>query len=116
MIYKATQIKDQRFDAARGGQGFLTTRALISGDEFCGKGRMFNYCVLEPGSSVGNHGHEGEIEVYYILKGEGTYNDNGEDVSVCAGDVTYCDDGQVHGIVNSGKEDLEFMALILFTK
>ncbi len=115
MIYKAADIKDERMEKARGGVGFMMTKALISGDEFCGKGRMFNHSVLEPGSSVGVHKHEGDIEVYYILEGEGTYNDNGKAVPVSAGDVTYCKDGEVHGLENTSKANLEFIALILFS-
>ncbi len=115
MIRRAQDIADERMEKARGGVGFMLTKALIKDDEFCGKGRMFNHSVLEPGSSVGVHKHSGDIEVYYILKGEGTYNDNGTLVPVSAGDVTYCADGETHGLENTGKENLEFLALILFS-
>ena len=32
---------------------------------------------------------------------------------VKAGDVVFCDDGEGHGLLNSGKGDLTFIALIL---
>lgn len=38
---------------------------------------------------------------------------NGTKYPVKAGDVVFCDDGEGHGLLNNGKEDLKFMALIL---
>ena len=63
-------------------------------------------------SKTGNL-HEGESETYYILTGTGIYNDNGTKYPVKAGDVVFCDDGEGHGLLNNGKEDLKFIALIL---
>ena len=65
---------------------------------------------------MGNHKHNGEIEIYYILEGEGMYNDNGVEAPVKAGDVTVCNDGESHGLLNTGSTDLKMVALILFTK
>ena len=56
------------------------------------------------------HVHEGESETYFILAGSGTYNDNGTKYPVKAGDVVFCDDGEGHGLLNSGKGDLTFIA------
>ena len=97
-----------------GGQGSLDCMPLLKGDEFHGKGRTFSVNTLKPGSSIGVHTHKGEFEVYYILKGEGIFHDNGADVKVKAGDVAYTWDGQSHGMINDGAEDLEMIALVLF--
>jgi len=98
-----------------GGQGCMDSIPLLTGDEFHGKGRVFAVNTLKPGHSIGVHTHKGDFEIYYILKGEGIYHDNGADVRVKAGDVTYTWDGQSHGIINDGAEDLEMIALVLFT-
>jgi mannose-6-phosphate isomerase-like protein (cupin superfamily) len=50
-------------------------------------GRLFAHVTLEPGRSIGYHTHEGETEFYYIIKGEGVFNDNGTDVTVYPGDT-----------------------------
>ncbi len=34
--------------------------------------------TLEPGCSLGYHEHHGESETYYIIQGQGEYNDNGK--------------------------------------
>jgi mannose-6-phosphate isomerase-like protein (cupin superfamily) len=98
-----------------GGEGHMDSMPLLKDDEFHGKGRVFAVNTLKPGHSIGVHTHKGDFEVYYILKGEGLYHDNGADVRVKAGDVAYTWDGQSHGIINDGAEDLEMIALILFT-
>jgi len=115
MIRHKTQIPQEIREGLFGGAGSLNIIPLLTGDEFHGKGRLFSVSTLKPGHSVGVHTHKGDFEVYYILKGEGLYHDNGTDVRVKAGDVTYAWDGQCHGLINDGTEDLEMIALILFT-
>ena len=56
--------------------------------------------------------HHGESETYYIIKGQGEYDDNGTKRPVTVGDKTFTPDGCGHGIANTGDEDLVFMALI----
>lgn len=106
----ATTVERSMF----GGPGLGRALQILNEGEFAEKGRLFNHVTLAPGCAVGKHAHHGEFEVYYILKGQGTYDDNGTECTVVAGDVTICPDGESHGLLNSGSEDLEFIALILF--
>ena len=99
-----------------GAPGEVDFRQILNAGEFFDKGRLFNHCVIKPGMGLGLHKHTDEIEVYYILSGEGRYDDNGTEVTVRPGDTTVCYDGESHAIYNDGTEDLEFIALILFTK
>ena len=88
-------------------------RILLGADEMSGKVRLFNHIVLHPGCGFGWHVHDGDSETYYILRGEGEYNDNGEARTVKAGDVTFCEDGNGHGVSCTGDEALRFIALII---
>ena len=99
------------------GKGEVTGTTVLPPEPsaFCGHGHLFNHVTIKPGNSLGDHRHEGEFEVYYFLKGEGIYNDNGTDVPVRAGDVAICKDGEVHGLKSTGTEDLEMIALILYS-
>jgi len=109
----------QRSAAVRfGGKGEIEMVSILPPipEAFHGKGRLFSHVVLKPGEELGSHRHDGDFEVYYYIKGEGTYNDNGKMIPVKAGDVTVCNDGEMHGITNTGKANLEYIALILFTK
>lgn len=90
-------------------------KILNSPEELFGKGRLFNHVFLDPGAAVGWHVHHGDGEIYYILKGEGDYCDNGTMVKVHAGDVTSVSDGEGHSLLNTGSEPLEAIALVLYT-
>ena len=84
-----------------------------SNPKFCGHGRLFAKMTLEPGCSIGWHEHHGESETFYILAGAARYCDNGEWVTLRAGDCAYTPSGEGHSIANAGTQPLEFMALIV---
>ena len=108
--------EEQRVTKAnsRGGAGEVQMRFLVNGaEELYGKGKLFNHMVMEPGVSVGLHAHDGDNEIYYILTGTGEYNDNGTIVTVKAGDVCICNDGETHALINTGSEVMEFIALVV---
>jgi mannose-6-phosphate isomerase-like protein (cupin superfamily) len=75
--------------------------------------RLFSLVQVKPGEEVQYHMHIGESEHYFILSGQGIYNDNGNKVEVTAGMVTLTPSGQGHSIRNTGDEMLTFIALIL---
>ena len=104
------------FKCIREGIGEVEMHKIANGaDELYGKGRLFNRMILAPGNSIGEHVHEGDNEIFYFLAGTGTYNDNGTIVEVAAGDTAICNEGELHGLVNTGDVPLEFIALILFS-
>lgn len=74
---------------------------------------LYAKVIVPPKASVGYHEHHGDSESYYILEGEGVYDDNGEKRAVKAGDSTWTPDGFGHSIENTGDKDLVFMALII---
>mgnify|MGYP002241242317 CR=1 FL=1 len=65
------------------------------------------------GCELGYHEHHGETETYYVLSGSATYIDNDKEYEIKAGDVTFCKDGDGHGIKNHGTEPIIFIALVL---
>ena len=71
------------------------------------------HVTIRPGCSIGDHPHVHETEFYYILKGEGVFNDNGKEVVVHAGDICATGYGEVHGMENRSDEVLEMIALIV---
>ena len=75
--------------------------------------KLFTYVEIEGGEEVSFHIHKGDSESYYILSGEGLYDDNGSTRAVSAGTVTFTPSGQGHALKNIGKEKLRFVALIL---
>ena len=112
------RTKDEQvieFKCIRNGNGEAEMHKILNNaEELYGKGRMFNHLFLAPGRSIGEHRHEGDNEIFYFLKGSGTYNDNGKIVRVFPGDTAICSSGECHSLVNDGDETLELIALILY--
>ena len=103
------------FASVRDGIGKAEIHKILnSAEELYGKGRLFNHMILPPGCSVGEHTHEGDNEIYYILKGSGSYNDNGNRTRLFPGDTAVCNNGECHSLINDGEEPLELIALILY--
>ena len=102
-----------KVEHVNGGDGYIIREAMVTSEEVGEACRMYARIHLDPGCEVGYHEHHGETETYYLTKGAGIYNDNGKEYPVEVGDVTFCADGNGHGIKNAGEEDLVFVALIL---
>lgn len=107
-------MKTERVENMAGGKGHVIIRHILGEKELNGKCGLYAEVTIEPGCSLGYHEHHGESETYYILKGQGNYDDNGTIRPVKPGDVTFTPDGRGHGLTNSGEEDLVFMALIIY--
>ena len=115
MIRKGSDRIVEKPQRKFGAPGFITVRQLINDPgELNGKGRVFAHTTVLPGNGIGFHMHVGDGEIYYVYSGKGEYNDNGVITTVEAGDVTFCPPGTGHGILNTGDEPLELIALILY--
>ena len=94
---------------ANGGKGRVVVKHILDEKELNGKCKMFAEVTIAPGCSLGYHEHHNESETYYIIKGQGEYNDNGALRPVTVGDKTFTPNGQGHGIENTGDTDLVFI-------
>ena len=106
--------KIQKVENTCGGKGHVIIEHILGEKELNGKCGLYAKVIIEPGCTLGYHEHNGESETYYILSGEGNYNDNGTIRHVKAWDVTFTPSGSGHGLDNTTDEDLVFMALIIF--
>ena len=100
----------------KGGKGTVRVVNILEQEEMFGLGRLFAVSIIPPGASIGQHTHSGDFETYFILKGRARVNDNGTVAELGPGDMTQCRDGHFHSIENIGEEELEYLAVILFTK
>ena len=112
MILKSSNIPSFAEENPMGGKGHLDLVKMSEAGCFSDGIITFAKASLAPGAEVGYHIHTGDDEAYYFLSGVGEYNDNGKVVTVGAGDFTYTNNGEGHGIKNVGEESLEFIALI----
>ncbi|WKY46400.1 cupin domain-containing protein [Eubacteriaceae bacterium ES3] len=113
MIFKKEMLKKEVRSNMRGGSGEVALTHLAD-EMILGKNcRLFSKTLLKPGDSIGDHPHHGEKEIYVFLKGQGLVTDDDKEVAVFPGDVMVTPDGHSHSVLNTGDEDLEFIALIL---
>ncbi len=112
MIRKNQEMVTEVRNQMRGGEGNTTITHIYKKDELKGNSRLCARLSLEPGASIGDHKHENEEEIYYILSGQGVVIDDGVPKDVVAGDAVLTRDGATHSIRNTGDVALEFMAVI----
>ena len=115
MIRNGSACEIEYREHMRDGDGTVQLTNFITGpEELCQKGRLFSKITLNPGCGIGYHVHEGDSELFYILKGTAEYSDNGTVTQVTAGDVTICPAGEGHSITNRTDEVVELIAVIVY--
>ncbi len=114
MIKRSAEMTDNVKVNMRGGDGQVAIREILLKGEYKGNARLVGTITLEPGCSIGAHVHENEEEIFCIIKGTATYNDNGETVLLGEGDSCLCLGGQEHSIANRMAEGtVQLFAVIL---
>ena len=113
MIRRKEEAEVIDVEKAQGGNGHIFKNMMVNAPEMCGKGRMVARIVLPSGSSIGEHPHTEDAELYYILKGEAVVTDNDKTEVLHAGDALFTGNGNRHSITNKTDEDVEFLAVIL---
>ncbi len=114
MIRRAEEMETMEELCPENGKGLIK---VIKPSEYYDKHEKLSFFALaklEPGAEVGYHVHVGESEMYYILSGEGEFNDNGTIVPIKPGDVTFTPNGEGHSIKNTGTQELVFNAMIVY--
>lgn len=64
------------------------------------------------GASIGLHRHEGTSETIYVIEGNGVMLEDGKEVPLKPGDVSYCPEGCEHSLCNNSDEELVVFAVI----
>jgi oxalate decarboxylase/phosphoglucose isomerase-like protein (cupin superfamily) len=102
-----------------GGEGPFLFRDLMNG----ASDRLFVKCVhddvIRPGSSFGYHAHKDGTaffdphfeELFICLSGEGMMTLDGKDYVMKPGDIGICYANGMHGIKNTGKEDMRILVV-----
>ena len=106
-------MKVSRIEHMCEGNGHVIIKEILEEPYLAGKCGLYAEVTLEPGCSLGYHEHHRETETYYVLSGSATYMDNDKEYEIKTGDVTFCKDGDGHGIKNHGTEPIVFVALVL---
>lgn len=112
MYKEINQLKtDTKFNNIGKEKMFKTNLADFDGWD--SRIRLYSLIQVKPGEEVEYHMHVGESETFFFLSGKGIYNDNGKQVDIVPGMVSFTPSGQGHAVKNTGDEMLVFIALIL---
>jgi len=114
MIKRNGSYPTDNIEKMRGGDGAATIEHLLTPDELYGKGRLFAAITLAPGSSIGAHVHDGEMEAFHVLSGVAEYGDATEAATLMPGDTTLTLSGEAHTVRSVGDAPLKLLALILY--
>jgi mannose-6-phosphate isomerase-like protein (cupin superfamily) len=97
----------------RGGKGSVKIEHYWHpGTEMKANNRLFAKLTLQPGGSIGFHKHDGEEEVFVVLRGSAEADDNGHKTVLNTGDTILTGDGSGHSIKCISQEPLELIAVI----
>ena len=88
---------------------------LMTEEELRGETTLIARIVLDPSSEIAYHRHDGEIETYCVISGEGMFRDvDGIEKHIGPGEIGVMEEGQSHGIRTlSDTEPLVFLAVVV---
>ena len=116
MFFTAKEKNFELRQNLKGGEGNTVLEGFKPAQGLPTHYRMYAEMVLNPGCSVGEHTHNGESEIYYVLEGSGELNDNGVIRTINKGDCAMCYDGEFHAIKNNTGQVLRILATIVTNK
>lgn len=71
--------------------------------------QRISWYEVAPGDRCTRHVHEGKVECWLIVEGEGEATKGSETVSVSKGDILVTEPGVPHGLANTGVNPLIFV-------
>lgn len=110
MIYRTQTI--ETLENLHGGIGKVhISRKLTKDDSVIGID-MFAEVTIDRGASIGYHLHKTDAEAYYIVEGEGVFQESHDEKSVQQGDLCLITKDQGHGMKNTGDTPLRMIAIV----
>ena len=95
------------------GVGDLDFEFIFPPEHMYGAGKQICRITFQPGQSIGVHYHVDNAETYYILEGEATVTDDGEERILKPGDAELCANSHFHSIANKTDKPLVILGVIL---
>ena len=107
MVIDFNSISPMMIPGMNGGTGEMTCRMF--NDE---KYRIIP-TAIHPGGSIGMHTQNSGDDLNYILSGEGKAICDGAQEELKPGVMHICPKGSEHSIINTGKEDLVMLTVVV---
>ncbi len=114
MIRKVGSYDIELREQMKGGPGTVTMEHFFHQDEFGGEHvRVCARMIVPPGAGVGLHPHNGEDEIYIVLRGTGIVVDDGVTQEIGPGDAVLTGNGTSHAVTCKGDQNLEILAVVV---
>lgn len=113
MVIRKADQRVQVREGVRGGNGSLENRHVIEPEAMFGSATLLSEFFFDPGDSIGPHVHDSDAEVYYMLEGELTLIEDGQETTLQVGDASYAHSGVSHAIENRSAQPARMLAVIL---
>ncbi len=113
MICKANNGITEKREHMRGGEGTVNIEHFF--EKLPTGCRLASILTLPKGTSIGEHEHMRESELFYVLSGAALYNDNGLTGMLTQGDCAIVSDGN-HSIEGISDEPCKVLAVIITEK
>lgn len=105
MIRRRSDVKVTRFSECHDGVGTLDCFSMLDqGDSELGFS-LFHYDTLPPGASVGEHFHNDNEEIYFLVSGNCHLIFDGVKSKMASGDFSIVTRGHSHGLINDSDTD-----------
>jgi len=111
VIVRSILVANREDVQAHGGEGKVSVSRPLVASDFVGPWHFVDYAMLPPGSSIGQHRHGKDEELYFILEGEGTMTVDGERRRVRRGDLILNRPSGVHGLENDSDRELTVLVI-----
>lgn len=96
-------------EAIHDGVGKAAHATVFSGNDFKTGIGFLNHTILAAGSSIGQHTHGDDEEIYMVLEGNGKMTVNGEIRDVVPGDIIVNPPFGNHGLENGPDGDMRLL-------
>ena len=107
MLIDFNNIAPMTIPGMNGGTGTMTAQ-MYNDDAY----RIIP-TTIHPGSSIGSHKQESGDDLNYVLSGSGKAICDGVEEELKAGVMHICPKGSEHTIINTGKEDLVMLTVVV---
>ncbi|MCQ4636473.1 cupin domain-containing protein [Anaerovorax odorimutans] len=107
MLINFNEMVERTMPGMNGGTGEMTAKMFM--DE---QGKIIPSSI-HPGGSIGLHKHGTSDDINYVISGTGRAVCDGEEELLTAGTCHICKKGSEHSIVNTGKEDLVLLTVVV---
>ncbi len=113
MIRTTREMDAKQIEGCHGGTGPIQCRVALTGTD-----GQTGLCFLHddripPGSTIAEHRHDDNEEIYLIVEGSGTLLLDGERIPVTDGDVSLVERGHTHGLENTSDRDLRLIVICI---